>query len=452
MTKTLTPYTCLLLIMLMMSCAKMGQPDGGWFDETPPAIVGSTPGDKATNVKTRKVSILFDEFIQVDNPTEKVVISPPQLETPDIKGAGKKIVVELKDSLKPNTTYTIDFSDAISDNNEGNPLGNYAYTFSTGNHIDTLQVSGYVLEAQNLEPIKGILVGLYADVSDSAFTRLPMLRVSRTDSRGRFVIKGIAPGTYRCYALADADNNYLYSQKSEKLAYDHQLIVPTFKPDVRQDTIWRDSLRIDSIVQVKYTHFLPDDIVLKAFTEIQTDRYLVKSERPEADRFTLFFSYGSDSLPRLRGLNFNENDAFIIEAAERNDTITYWLRDTTLVNQDTLRVQLSYMMTDSLGVLQPQTDTLEILAKVPYEKRMKQLADQREEWQKKQDKAKKRGKPYETKMPVDALKLQLQAKSEPAPDENVLITLPSPLARIDTAAIHLYAKHDTLWYNAPSVC
>ena len=137
--------------------------------------------------------------------------------------------------------------------------------------------------------------------------------------------------------------------------------------------------------------------------------------------------------------------AFIIEAAERNDTITYWLRDTTLVNQDTLRVQLSYMMTDSLGVLQPQTDTLEILAKVPYEKRMKQLADQREEWQKKQDKAKKRGKPYETKMPVDALKLQLQAKSEPAPDENVLITLPSPLARIDTAAIHLYAKHDTLW-------
>ena len=73
MTKTLTPYTCLLLIMLMMSCAKMGQPDGGWFDETPPAIVGSTPGDKATNVKTRKVSILFDEFIQVDNPTEKVV-------------------------------------------------------------------------------------------------------------------------------------------------------------------------------------------------------------------------------------------------------------------------------------------------------------------------------------------------------------------------------------------
>ncbi len=451
MTKTLTPYTCLLLIMLMMSCAKMGQPDGGWFDETPPAIVGSTPGDKATNVKTRKVSILFDEFIQVDNPTEKVVISPPQLETPDIKGAGKKIVVELKDSLKQNTTYTIDFSDAISDNNEGNPLGNYAYTFSTGNHIDTLQVSGYVLEAQNLEPIKGILVGLYADVSDSAFTRLPMLRVSRTDSRGRFVIKGIAPGTYRCYALADADNNYLYSQKSEKLAYNHQLIVPTFKPDVRQDTIWSDSLRIDSIVQVKYTHFLPDDIVLKAFTEIQTDRYLVKTERPEADRFTLFFSYGSDSLPRLRGLNFNENDAFIIEAAERNDTITYWLRDTTLVNQDTLRVQLSYMMTDSLGVLQPQTDTLEILAKVPYEKRMKQLADQREEWQKKQDKAKKRGKPYETKMPVDALKLQLQAKSEPAPDENVLITLPSPLARIDTAAIHLYAKHDTLWYNAPFV-
>ncbi len=130
----------------IVSCAKMGQPDGGWFDETPPRILATHPSDKSVNVSSKRITILFDEYIKLDNPQEKVVVSPPQQEWADIKTQGKGISVVLKDSLKPNTTYTIDFSDAISDNNEGNPLGNYTYSFSTGSTIDTLQVSGYVLE------------------------------------------------------------------------------------------------------------------------------------------------------------------------------------------------------------------------------------------------------------------------------------------------------------------
>ncbi len=321
------------VLAIVCSCAKMGQPDGGWYDETPPAIVRTSPADQGVNIKAKKINIYFNEYIQVDNPTEKVVISPPQIEQAEIKPSGKKIEVELKDSLKPNTTYTIDFSDAISDNNENNPLGNYTFTFSTGDHIDTMQVAGYVLNAENLEPIKGILVGLYNNLSDTIFTKEPMLRVSRTDSRGHFVIKGVAPGDYRIYALQDADNNYYFNQKSEQLAFTHDIITPTFKPDIRQDTLWRDSLHIDSIARVPYTHFLPDDIVLRAFTEVQTDRYLIKSERNEPDHFTLFFSYGDSLLPQIRGLNFNEHDAFITELSEKRDTITYWLRDTMLVNQ-----------------------------------------------------------------------------------------------------------------------
>ena len=433
------------------SCAKMGQPDGGWYDETPPRIVRTTPQDNGTGVSSRKISIHFDEYIQVDNPTEKVVISPPQIEQAEIKAAGKKIEVELKDSLKPNTTYTVDFSDAITDNNEGNPLGNYTYTFSTGDHIDTLEVAGYVLDARNLEPIKGVLVGLYSDLSDTAFTSKPMLRVSRTDSRGRFVIKGIAPGEYRIYALQDADNNYVFSQKSELIAFNHDIIKPTFKPDVRQDTVWRDSLHIDSIARVPYTHFLPDDITLRAFTEVQTDRYLVKSERAEPDRFTLYFSYGDSLMPQVRGLNFNADDAFIVETSEKRDTITYWLKDTTLVNQDTLRMELKYMATDTLGVLRLQTDTTDMLAKIPYERRMKLKADQYEDWKKQQDRAKKRGRPYQTEMPPEMLEPEYYAPSEPAPDQNVTITMPAPLLSADTARIHLYAKHDTLWYRSPFV-
>ena len=441
----------LLAALAVVSCAKMGQPDGGWYDETPPVIVRTTPQDKGVNVKQKKISIYFDEYIKVDNPTEKVVISPPQIEQAEIAASGKKIVVELKDTLKPNTTYTVDFSDAITDNNENNPLGNYTYTFSTGDHIDTMEVAGYVLDAQNLEPIKGILVGLYSNLSDTIFTKEPMLRVSRTDSRGKFVIKGVAHGDYRIYALQDADNNYIFNQKSEQIAFTHDIITPSSMADIRQDTIWRDSLRIDSIVRVGYTHFLPDDIVLRAFTEVQTNRYLVKTERTEPDHFTMFFSYGDSLLPQIRGLNFNEQDAFIIEPTEKQDTITYWLRDTMLVNQDTLRMEVKYMATDTLGVLQLQTDTMDVLAKVPYEKRMKQQADEYEEWKKKQDKAKKRGKEYETEMPKKALEPKYNVASEPAPDQNITITVPTPLASADTSRIHLYSKHDTLWYRSPFV-
>ena len=308
-------YILTLTLVVLSGCARMGQPDGGWYDETPPRVVGAVPADMATGVDSRHITIYFDEFIKIDNPTENVVVSPPQLEVPEIKGAGKRIIVQLNDSLQPNTTYTIDFSDAITDNNEDNPLGNFTYSFSTGTVIDTMEVAGYVLEAENLEPVKGILVGLYDNLNDTAFTTTPMIRVARTDPSGHFVVKGVAPGQYHIYALQDADGNYMFSQKSEKIAFNSDIIVPTSKPDVRQDTIWRDSLHIENINQTGYTHFLPDDIVLRAFTETQTERYLVKNERKEADHFTLFFSAGHEQTPTFRGLNFDEHDAFLLEAS-----------------------------------------------------------------------------------------------------------------------------------------
>ena len=443
------PLWLLSFLLILASCAKMGNPDGGWYDETPPKVIGASPADGDINVKNKKINIYFNEFIKVENATEKVVVSPPQLETPEIKASGKKIQVSLVDSLKPNTTYTIDFSDAITDNNEGNPLGNYTYSFSTGEQIDTMEVSGYCLESENLEPIKGILVGLYADQADSAFRTKPMLRVSRTDSRGRFVIKGIAPGSYRIYALQDMDGNYMYSQKSEKLAFSHDIIVPSSKPDIRQDTTWLDTLHIKSIDQVSYTHFLPDNIVLKAFTAVLTDRYLLKTERKEANHFSIFYSYGDSLLPQLRGLNFDDKDAFLLEASAKKDTLTYWLRDTALVNQDTLQIELTYRATDSLNCLVSQTDTLEILSKDPVAKRKKRLAKELEEWTKKQEKLKKKGEPYDSIMPVKPLDVKIGVSSTLDPDQNIQFSFDTPLAKADTSLIHLYAKHDTLWYIAP---
>lgn len=436
------------LLILLGSCARMGEPDGGWYDETPPKVVNASPADKAIDVNSKKITINFDEFIKIDNPSEKVIVSPPQLEQPEIRGEGKKITVKLEDELKPNTTYTIDFSDAISDNNEGNPMGNYTYSFSTGDHIDTLEVSGYVVEAENLEPIKGILVGLYSNQHDSAFRKLPMLRVSRTDSRGHFVIKGVAEGDYRIYALKDADGDYKFNQKSEQIAFTPEVITPSWKPDVRQDTLWKDTLHIASISQQHYTHFLPDDIVLSAFTEEQTDRYFQKAERKNANYFILYFSHGDADLPVIKGMNFNEKNAFITEPSLNQDTITYWLKDSALINQDTLRMQVSYNMTDTLGNLVSQTDTLEVLSKDPYARRMKLQKEAFEKWKKRQDRNKERGKEYQTTMPPEPLEMNINVPSQMAPDENPSFDFVTPLEKTDTAKIHLYEKIDTLWYRA----
>ena len=438
----------LFAFLLFIGCARMGSPDGGWYDDTPPYVVSSSPADKATSVKAKRVTISFNEFIKLEDAQNKVIVSPPQLEMPEIKATGKRVIVDLKDTLKEDTTYTIDFSDAISDNNEGNPMGNYTFSFSTGADIDTFEVSGYVLAAENLEPVKGIMVGLYDDQSDTVFRQKPMIRISRTDSRGHFTVKGVASGTYRAYALQDADGDFVYNQKSEMLAFNHQTFEPSWKPDTRQDTIWRDTLHIDNIVKVPYTHFLPDDITLMAFTTVQNNRYLIKTERAEPHKLGFYFSYGDSLPPVIRGLNFESDSAFVVESNLKNDTIFYWLRDTTLINQDTLRAEVKYMMTDSLEQLVCQTDTMEFIPKTSYEKRRKAQEKEMEKWQTDQDKKKKRGEDYDSIPPREWLKLKISASGNIAPDQNIVIETPTPLLRLDTAAVHLYTKIDSLWYNA----
>lgn len=450
--KKLLYFFVLSCLLLAVGCARMGSPDGGWYDDDPPRVVSSTPADQATDVTTQKITILFDEYIKLADPSQNVIVSPPQLEMPEIQAKGKKIVVELKDSLKPNTTYTIDFSDAISDNNEENPMGNFTYTFSTGEHIDTFEVAGYVLNSSNLEPVKGISVGLYNNLADSVFRKEPLMRISRTDGTGRFVIKGVAPGEYRVYALQDADNDFKFTQKSEMIAFSHQTYKPYAKPDIRQDTIWRDTLHIDNILQVPYTHFYPDDIIMMAFQEVQTDRYLLKQpDRTDADRIKLFFSYGNEQLPVIKGLNFDADSAFVVEYNEKKDSLIYWLRDTTLINQDTLVLSMEYMMTDSMGVLVSQTDTIEVIAKTSYVKRQKEKQKEYEKWEKEQEKKKKREEPYDSIYPITPLELKFNIPASINPTSKIRLEIPTPLEKADSSAVHLYSKVDSLWYRVPFV-
>lgn len=436
-----------VIIAILYSCASIGRPEGGAFDETPPRFVGSTPLPEALNNTRTKITIEFDEFIKLEKANEKVVISPPQVQQPEIKTNGKRVVITLQDTLKPNTTYTIDFSDAIQDNNEGNALPDFGFTFSTGDRIDSMEVSGFILNASNLEPVKGMLVGLHGDLADSAFTTKPFDRVGRTDSRGRFIIRGIAPGEYRVYGLQDSDQNFYFNQPTEIIAFEDSLIIPTFEERIRFDTLWKDSLTVDTIMQKTYTHYLPDDILLRSFKEINFSQRLLKSERLEPWKFSLYFTAPADSLPLLKGMNFDEKDAFVIEQTTgRNDTIHYWIKDSLVYNMDTLKMTLDYLYTDTLNQLVPRKDTLKLVAKNRAQmERDKEKA--REEREKERKKKEKDGEVYVE--PTVFLPMTVYAPGTMDVYDFMTLTFNEPVVSMNKEAFHLQQRVDTLWRDVP---
>lgn len=437
-----------LVLAVVYSCASIGHLEGGPIDEDPPRFVEGTPAPGSlNNGKRKRISITFDEYIKLDNPGEKIVISPPQQQQPEVKASSKKVIINLEDTLKANTTYTIDFGDAIQDNNESNPLEGFTYTFSTGDRLDTMVVSGTVLNASNLEPVKGMQVGLHANLEDSAFTKLPFERVGRTDSRGRFAIRGVAPGKYRIYALQDADQNYAFTQPAEAIAFHDSLIVPAWERRTRMDTLWRDTLTIDTVMAVEYTHYLPDDILLRAFKEKVSSQRLARSERLTPKEFSLYFTAPADSLPLLKGLNFDETDAFIIEQTTgRNDTLHYWIKDSLVYRIDTLQMSLTYLYTDSLKQLVPRTDTLRLVSK-QRPKTEKELKKEQEEKEKERKRREEKGEP--PLVETEFLTVDVYAPNSMDVYDYITLTFAEPLAGMNDTAIHLRHQVDSLWEDIP---
>ena len=268
-----TLYVLTAVSCLLCACASRGAgPQGGPTDSIPPRVLSSVPADGATNVQKQEIQIRFDEYVTLDRASEQVLVSPPSPSQPIVKAVGKKVSVTLNDSLLPNTTYTIYFGQAIRDNNEKNALQNYTLSFSTGDEIDSLNLSGSVVFAQTLKPASGVLVGIHPSGSeDSVVYKKPFLRVARTDSTGRFDIRHIAAGSYRVYALSDSNRTYTY-EPNEPIAFtDEPVTVPYSGLELRlfngilpKDTIREsppaDSLRTDSLSR---DSIMPDTAAIK---------------------------------------------------------------------------------------------------------------------------------------------------------------------------------------------
>lgn len=418
----------MLLLTVIYSCANIGSPNGGPYDETPPKFVSSTPVPNQINYTGKKIEILFDELIQIEKPSENVIITPPQMELPVIRSAGKKAVIELKDTLKPNTTYTIDFTNSISDNNEKNVFENFSFAFSTGDIIDTLEVSGVLLNAENLEPMPGITIGLHNNLEDSAFVKLPFVRTSRTNDKGQFTIRNITPGTYHIFALNDVNRDYKFDQPGEDIAFLDSVIVPSFELTTRQDTTWKDSLTIDTIRTVGYTRFFPDNIELRLFKEKFERQYMVKPERPDEKYFTLRFNTKLDTVPVPVPINFTPEDStwYFVQQTEGGTAVNYWLADSTVWKQDTLQVQVSYLKSDSLNILRPQTDTVQlVLRRRPAEKKKKKKKDEPD--------------------PIVFLGMQVDAPGSMDLFDTISVTFNEPVLDINKDMFFLDQKIDTVW-------
>ena len=418
----------------MYSCANIGNPSGGPIDKTPPIFMRSNPTPNAVNVKDRKIEIFFDEIVTLKDPSTKIIVSPAQTEMPRMSALGRKVTVELVDSLLPNTTYTIDFSNSIQDNNEGNPIDNFAFAFSTGSVIDSMRVSGYVLDSRTLEPMQSVVVGLQSNLADSAFHKEKLQRVALTNDRGQFTIRNVSPGSYHIFALKDLDRDYKFGNPTEDIAFLDSIIVPSIGSREAADTVYNDLNEIDTIMRATRPAYFPNDILLSMFNEDRKSQYLANNLRVDSTRISLTFAAASDTLPSLSivGRNDVPDQWYTLERSQTNDTLTYWIRPPHLVSADTLIVATTYLRTDTASNLSWGTDTLKFT------------------FQRQKAKKKKKNEETDSLEQIRFMELHPLANGTQEVYAPLLLQTGTPIERYSREAFHLQRKlqNDTIFYPA----
>ena len=432
--KSLYYIFIIIAAAVMYSCANIGNPSGGPIDKTPPIFMRSNPTPNAVNVKDRKIEIFFDEIVTLKDPSTKIIVSPAQTEMPRMSALGRKVTVELVDSLLPNTTYTIDFSNSIQDNNEGNAIDNFAFAFSTGSVIDSMRVSGYVIDSRTLEPMQSVVVGLQSNLADSAFHKEKLQRVALTNDRGQFTIRNVSPGSYHIFALKDLDRDYKFGNPTEDIAFLDSIIVPSIGTREAADTVYNDLNEIDTIMRATRPAYFPNDILLSMFNEDRKSQYLANNLRVDSTRISLTFAAASDTLPSLSivGRNDVPDQWYTLERSQTNDTLTYWIRPPHLVSADTLMVATTYLRTDTASNLSWGTDTLKFT------------------FQRQKAKKKKKNEETDSLEQIRFMELHPLANGTQEVYAPLLLQTGTPIERYSREAFHLQRKlqNDTIFYPA----
>ena len=341
------------------SCANIGMPSGGLKDSIPPVIVKSIPTFDQRNYKDQKVRITFNEFVIVEGLNEKFVISPPTIKKPIIRTKGKTLIIDLNEKLKPNTTYSLDFKDGVSDNNERNPLKSLRLAFATGPDFDSLRVVGFIKDAFNLEPIANSYVLLYRGRSDTLVYKSRPDFIAKTDSKGFFAVTNLPADTFQVYGLSDVDNNMKFTPGSDSISFIDNLVIPSAKFLPQRDTAITTGL--DTLLIFGKTRFSPEPLYLFRFGEAFFDLRLDKYVHPTRKVVDLTFTQSVADTFNIEPINFKAKPGWkYTEMSAKSDSIRIWLTDSMVYNKDTLVFKVDYLQQDSLQEYYTKSDTLRL--------------------------------------------------------------------------------------------
>lgn len=342
---------CIVLASMIFShsCANTTQaPTGGPKDTIPPVIVRAVPANMSVGVPCEGTEFVFtfDEYVTIKDP-KGIYLSPPQQRQPKSRLKGKSVVVTFEEPLDSNKTYTISFNDAIADNNEGNMFPGFTYVFSTGDIIDTMMVTGTVVDCSSLDPVKGVTVMMYEDLSDSAVFLSRPFAAAKTDDWGFFCIRNIPDIPYRLYAVKDGNGNNIYDpDENELVAFVDSVIRPV--------TVVNDTLPEVQKFDMKDTlncMARNSEYELSLFREKPSRQMIMKKVRvSDRSSFITFNAWNAhiDTM-WLRGL---PSDKLITQFNLQRDSLEIWVNDRSR-QPDTLKLYVNYRKTDSLGNLEP---------------------------------------------------------------------------------------------------
>ena len=409
------------------SCANMGMPSGGLKDTIPPVIVKSIPFDGQTNFTDSKVRITFSEFVIVEGLNEKFIVSPPISKKPVFRTKGKTLIIDLGEKLKPNTTYSIDLKDGVSDNNERNPLKNLRLAFSTGSQFDSLRVVGFVKDAFNLEPIPNSYVLLYRGRSDTlVYTTKPDF-IAKTDKNGFFAVTNLPADTFQVYGLSDTDNNLKFTPGADSISFIAERVIPSAKylPE-RETRVSGD----DTLLVLGKTKFSPDPLYLLRFGEEFFDLRLDKYVHPNRKVVDLAFTQSVADTFDIEPINFSGEPGWkYTEMSAKSDSVRIWLTDSMAYNKDTLIFKLSFLQQDSLKQYYVYNDTIRLyFTDVTQTNRNKRKDRRRIE-----------------KEEVSVV-LTTNAKTGFDVYRKLLLESPEPISTFDTTKISLFEKRDTTFF------
>lgn len=360
--KNIKNYLLYITILIIgIQCARTGSPTGGEQDKTPPVVISTNPPSHSVNFKGNRIRLYFDEYVMLKDVRKQLIISPPINNFPEIIPSGnasKVIEIRITDTLKPNTTYTLNFGNSIQDNNEGNPLPFYKYVFSTGDVIDSLSVKGRINDALTRKPDTYVNVMLYEVnqvLTDSiVYKEKPMYITNTLDSLQTFEITNVKAGKYMLVAMKDKATNYLFDQKQDKIAF-------------LKDTI---SVPTDTIYE------------LALFKEIPNNR-TARPYHSGEKRIGIGYEGERDSLKISVLPPVPDNFSYVISKEPQKDTLNFWfspkIEDSirlVIRNQkiDTFRVNFRKLKKDTLQIstqnktISPVEEILTFTSNIPIVK------------------------------------------------------------------------------------